>query len=102
MFSEIGQLVEVFLPADRSSGRPRGFAFVEFTDGTAAVEAIKRFNEKEFKGRSLRITEAEERQQRPLWVAEEGPPRGHRRNDRSTTKGSRRGLRAKKRSLWGA
>ncbi len=102
MFSEVGQLVEVFLPADRISGRPRGFAFVEFTDATAAVEAIKRFNDKEFRGRSLRVTVAEERQQRPQWVAEEGPPHGHRRNDRLKTKGSRRGLRAKRRSLWGA
>lgn len=95
-------MVEVFLPSDRVTGRPRGFAFVEFADSAAAGEAIRRFNEKEFKGRNLRVTEAEERQPRaPKWLTEEpsfgGGPRG---GDRPKPKGSRRGLRAKKRSLF--
>ena len=30
LFSQIGEIRDVFLPMDRESGRPRGFAFVEF------------------------------------------------------------------------
>ena len=33
LFSEVGQVREVFLAADRDTQRPRGFAFVEFDDG---------------------------------------------------------------------
>jgi RNA recognition motif-containing protein len=103
MFSEIGRVVEVFLPTDRVSGRPRGFAFVEFADSAAADEAIRRFNETEFKGRNLRVTAAEERQPRaPRWLTDEssfGGGGGFRGVDRPKPKGSRRGLRAKKRSL---
>lgn len=99
LFSQIGEIVEVFLPIDRLSGRPRGFAFVEFTDNSSAATAIEKLNETELKGRNLRVTEAEERTQRPRWL-EEGPPRGgERRGDRAKPKGSRRRLRAKKRSL---
>ena len=31
-FSAVGPLSSVFLPVDRETGRPRGFAFVEFAD----------------------------------------------------------------------
>ena len=99
MFAEVGQVVEVFLPSDRISGRPRGFAFVEFADGRAAAQAIARFNEQELKGRNLRVTEAEERQRPPRFAPDDSPPFGGRRGDRPKPKGSRRGLRAKKRSL---
>lgn len=100
MFSEVGRIVEVFLPSDRISGRPRGFAFVEFADSQAAADAIARFNEQELKGRNLRVTEAEERQRPQRWAADDGPAfGGHRRGDRPKPKGSRRGLRARKRSL---
>jgi RNA recognition motif-containing protein len=101
MFSEVGRVVEVFLPSDRVTGRPRGFAFVEFADSAAAGEAIRRFNEREFKGRNLRVTEAEERQPRaPRWLTEEASFGGGHHGDRPKPKGSRRGLRGKKRSLF--
>lgn len=100
MFSEVGRIVEVFLPSDRISGRPRGFAFVEFAESQAAAAAIARFNEQELKGRNLRVTEAEERQRPQRFATDDSPPfGGHRRPDRPKPKGSRRGLRARKRSL---
>ena len=36
LFSEVGEIGEVFIPMDRDSGRPRGFAFVEFPDAAIA------------------------------------------------------------------
>ena len=31
LLGEVGEIKDVYLPADRVSGRPRGFAFVEFS-----------------------------------------------------------------------
>jgi cold-inducible RNA-binding protein len=93
----VGHVTEVFLPADRITGRPRGFAFVAFTDESAVVDAIEKFNDYEFNGRKLRITEAEDRTQ-PAVGGWQSPSRrgGHK---RSKPKGSRRNIRGKKRSL---
>ena len=42
MFSEVGAVVEVFLPSDRATQRPRGFAFVEFSDAATVPIAIEK------------------------------------------------------------
>ena len=99
LFTEVGQVVEVFLPADKVTGRPRGFAFVEFADEAAVVDAIARLNGHELKGRRLRVTEAEARPEPSGFVPRGGPPSGHRGQKRSRPKGSRRGIRRRKRSL---
>jgi RNA recognition motif-containing protein len=89
---------------DRTTGRPRGFAFVQFADASTAAQAIQRFNGHELDGRSLRVTEAEERQPRssaPRYIPDDGPSfgfgGGHDRPPKP--KGSRRRLRGRKRSL---
>jgi len=56
---------EVVLPIDRETGRPRGFAFVEFTDRAVAEEVVRRFNMQPFKGRNLAVSEARAREDRP-------------------------------------
>ena len=56
---------EVVLPLDRETGRPRGFAFVEFTERAVAEEVIRRFNLQPFKGRNLAVSEARAREDRP-------------------------------------
>lgn len=56
---------EVVLPLDRETGRPRGFAFVEFAERGAAEEVIRRFNAQPFKGRNLAVSEARAREDRP-------------------------------------
>jgi RNA recognition motif-containing protein len=53
------------MPVDRETGRPRGFAFVEFTERAAAEEVIKRFDAQPFQGRSLAVSEARAREDRP-------------------------------------
>lgn len=65
LFAPVGQLSYVTFPIDRESGRPRGFAFVDFGDRTQADEAIKKFNGTSFKGRNLAINEARARENRP-------------------------------------
>ncbi len=64
-FSVVGPLSYVYLPIDRESGKPRGFAFVEFNDKAQADDAIRRFNNQLFMGRPLAVNEAREREDRP-------------------------------------
>jgi RNA recognition motif-containing protein len=115
--------MHVHMGTDRETGRSRGFAFVEFSNEDEAAEAIKRFDGQEVDGRKLRVNTAEERPRRP-----DGPRFGPPRVDRPgyagsqpprpanpwsgfnadpfggggrpfKNKGSRRNLRARKRSL---
>jgi RNA recognition motif-containing protein len=64
-FSPVGTLSYVTFPMDRESGKPRGFAFVDFGDRAQADEAIRKFNGTPFKGRALAINEARARENRP-------------------------------------
>ena len=50
-FSAVGEPSQVVIPVDRETGRPRGFAFVEFLDRAIAEQAIERFNQQPFMGR---------------------------------------------------
>ena len=61
LFTQVGEIRDVFLPTDRESGRPRGFAFVEFTNDEDAAKAIEKFNGYELGGRALRVNPAEDR-----------------------------------------
>jgi len=61
-FSAVGQPSQVVLPVDRETGRPRGFAFVEFLERTDAEAAIQRFNQQPFMGRPLSVSEARPRE----------------------------------------
>ena len=107
LLAEVGEIKDVYLPTDRVTGRPRGFAFVEFATPEEAKAAIEKFNEHELGGRKLRVNEAEDRPRRgpsgpsgggfqPSYgddnVYGAGRPPGR-------PKGSRRGMRGKKRSL---
>jgi RNA recognition motif-containing protein len=64
-FSIIGPLSYLSIPTDRETGKQRGFAFVEFKDRAQADEAIRRFNNQSFKGRSLSVSEARPRNESP-------------------------------------
>ncbi len=61
-FAQFGQVTSATVIKDRDTGRSRGFAFVEMSDGAeAAIEAL---NGQEFQGRTLRVNEARPRQER--------------------------------------
>jgi cold-inducible RNA-binding protein len=64
-FGAAGKVVDAKVPTDRETGRPRGFAFVEFEDEEAAQKSISLMNGKDLKGRPLRVNEAENRPPRP-------------------------------------
>jgi len=64
-FSAVGAPSQIVIPVDRDTGRPRGFAFVEFLDRGMAEQAIQRFNQQPFMGRSLSVSEARPREERP-------------------------------------
>jgi len=63
--SAVGVPTQIVLPVDRETGRPRGFAFVDYADRSVAEEAIRRFNQQPFKGRPLAVSEARPREDRP-------------------------------------
>ncbi len=105
LFSEIGEIRDVFLPTDRDSGRPRGFAFVEYASEEDAAKAIERFNGYQLSGRALRVNAAEDRPrggsgggQRQFGGGGFGGGGGDR-FPPGKPKGSRRNIRGKKRSL---
>lgn len=61
LFAQAGEIVAVSVPTDRATGRPRGFAFVEYANPEDAAAAIERFSGYELGGRKLRVDEAGER-----------------------------------------
>ena len=64
-FSKVGPVSRVFIPLDRETGRPRGFAFIEFPSDEHAKEAIQKLHEQPFKERSLVVNEARPSEPRP-------------------------------------
>lgn len=69
-FSQAGEVVSVFIPMDRETNRPRGFAFVEMADDAGAEKAISMFDGSDMGGRNIVVNKA-----RPM---EERPPRAPR------------------------
>ena len=63
-FGSVAPPSQVVLPVDRETGRPRGFAFVEFPERSQAEAAIQRFNGQVFNGRPLAVSEARAREDR--------------------------------------
>ena len=51
-------MTRVKIPTDRDTGRPRGFAFIEMADATAAASAIAALNGRDVGGRQLRVNRA--------------------------------------------
>jgi len=64
-FAAIAEPSHVVMPVDRETGRPRGFAFVEFAERTVAEEVIRKFDAQPFQGRNLAVSEARAREDRP-------------------------------------
>jgi cold-inducible RNA-binding protein len=61
-FTAVAPPSQIVLPVDRETGRPRGFAFVEYQERSHAEEAIQRFNQQPFMGRPLSVSEARPRE----------------------------------------
>jgi len=63
VFAQYGTVTKVQVITDRETGRPRGFAFVEMSDG--GDEAIAAMNGAQVDGRTLTVNEAKPREDRP-------------------------------------
>jgi cold-inducible RNA-binding protein len=108
-FSKAGACEMAAVIKDRLTGRSRGFGFVEMGSDEDAQRAVAELNGKDVRGRNISVSEARERTEsrgpRPMGGSGGGgssrfgdnrPPAGPRfRKDG----GSRRGVRARKRSL---
>ncbi len=64
IFSAHGQVDRAQVVMDRETGRSRGFGFVEMSNATEAQAAIAALNGFDFKGRKLKVNEAQPREQR--------------------------------------
>ncbi|HSR51699.1 MAG TPA: RNA-binding protein [Acidobacteriota bacterium] len=62
LFEGYGEVTSIYLPSDRETGRPRGFAFVEMNEEDAD-SAIEGLDGQDFGGRTLRVNEARPRRE---------------------------------------
>jgi len=62
-FSEYGEIVSATVIKNKYDNRSKGFGFVEFAREEDARKAKESMNGKEFKGRTLRVDEAKDREQ---------------------------------------
>ena len=85
-FGQYGQVERVNIVTDRDSGQPRGFAFVEMPDRSAAEAAIARLNGADLNGRAMNVNEA-----RPKPAGGGGGGGGFRQGGRSSGRGNDRG-----------
>ena len=74
-FEQYGEVRRVSMMTDRETGLPRGFAFVEMSNGEEAATAIADLNGRQAGGRTLTVNEARPRPERSS-VARAGYSRG--------------------------
>lgn len=56
-----GKVERVNIITDKETGRPKGFAFVEMTEGDEANKACLALTGREWEGRALRVNEAKDK-----------------------------------------
>jgi RNA recognition motif-containing protein len=61
LFARHGTVASVNVIMDRETGRPRGFAFVEMEEASAASDAIRALDGSDLGGRSIKVNEAQDR-----------------------------------------
>jgi RNA recognition motif-containing protein len=64
LFATAGPVTEVNIVTDRTTGRPRGFAFVTMATAEGAQAAITQLGGKNVNGRDLTVNEARPREER--------------------------------------
>ena len=64
-FAEYGEVSSAKVILDKFTNKSRGFGFVEMSDNTAAEKAIKELNGAVVEGRSISVTVARPREERP-------------------------------------
>lgn len=64
LFLDYGKIVSAIVISDRSTGRSKGFGFVEIEDDSQAQKAIEEMNGKSVGGRSIIVSVARPREDR--------------------------------------
>lgn len=88
-FEAHGQVTSASVILDKQTGKSRGFGFIEMPNKDEGAAAVQALNEKELKGRAIRVNEAQAREDKPRrehrpWDGGEsrGGGGGHDRGDR--------------------
>ncbi len=61
VFGRHGTVESVNMITDRETGRPRGFAFIEMEEASAADDAIRALDGSDLGGRNIKVNEAQDR-----------------------------------------
>ena len=61
IFGRHGTVASVNIITDRETGRPRGFAFIEMEEASAADDAIRSLDGSDLGGRNIKVNEAQDR-----------------------------------------
>jgi RNA recognition motif-containing protein len=64
VFKDYGEVQRVHIPVDKETGRKRGFAFVEMENKAQEAKAIEALDGADWMGRSIKVNEAREREER--------------------------------------
>jgi cold-inducible RNA-binding protein len=64
-FEAFGEVTKASVITDKFSGEAKGFGFVEMPNKTEAMAALAGLNGKELQGRTLNVSEARPRENRP-------------------------------------
>lgn len=65
LFSSVGTVTDTHVVLDRMTHRSRGFGFVTMSSADEGQKAIDQFNGKEFDGRTISVSEARPKEDRP-------------------------------------
>ncbi|WP_320052776.1 RNA-binding protein [uncultured Acetobacteroides sp.] len=65
LFEEYGQVSSAKVITDKVTGRSRGFGFVEMASDEEANRAIEELNQVEYDGRTISVSEAKPREDKP-------------------------------------
>ena len=65
LFSQYGEVTSANIITDRETGRSRGFGFVEMPNDEEGQAAINALNETEFEGKTINVSVARPRTERP-------------------------------------
>ena len=65
LFAGYGEVVSVKIIMDRETGRSKGYGFVEMADDEAGDKAIAALNEVDMDGKTLSVSVARPREERP-------------------------------------